>query len=66
VPPVATPPDAQEALLTLLAGAPALAVSLVGWWLNRRDLKEQVKALREDNARLLDALNLAATGKVRP
>lgn len=57
---------AADAVLALVSGAPALAVAILGWWLNRRDLKEQVKTLREENARLLDALSLTTTGRLRP
>jgi hypothetical protein len=49
----------QEALLALAAALPAVGVALVGWWWSRRDDRATIRALRDENARLLEALHLA-------
>ena len=53
------PDAAARWLAEALAAVPALAIALLGWYWARRDDKETIKALREENARLLDALERA-------
>jgi hypothetical protein len=66
--PLAPLPPVQDALVAqvvvaLAGGAPALALALWGWWLERRGDRAQIKALQEDNAKLLVALTLALNGR---
>jgi hypothetical protein len=46
-------------LAALLGGAPALALALWGWWLERRRDRETIAQLREEVVRLMMALELA-------
>jgi hypothetical protein len=49
VPPL---PDAAAAI----AAAPALLVALLGWGLHIRSCRETLRALREENTRLIETL----------
>lgn len=60
------PQTVNDLVVALVSGAPALAIAVGGYLLHRRDCKEVVSALREDNARLLEALKLALDGRPRP
>lgn len=52
----------MEILTAVFTGVPALAVVLLGWLINRRDLKEEIISLREQNLKLTDALHLSLYG----
>lgn len=54
-----------EILTAVFTGIPALAVVLLGWLINRRDLKEEIISLREQNSKLTDALHLSLYGHHR-
>lgn len=51
-----------EVLTAVFTGIPALAVVLLGWLINRRDLKEEITSLREANKSLTEALHLSLYG----
>ena len=53
-----------QLLLTAITGVPALAVALVGWVIDRRDLQAQILHLREQNAKLAEALQVALLGRL--
>jgi hypothetical protein len=49
-------PTPTEAAAAALAAAPALLVALLGWGLHIRGCRETLRALREENRRLLETL----------
>lgn len=54
-----------EILTAVFTGVPALAVVLLGWLINRKDLQDEITHLREQNLKLTDALHLAMYGHGR-
>lgn len=51
-----------EVLTAVFTGVPALAVVILGWLVNRKDLQSEIAHLREQNLKLTDALHLALYG----
>lgn len=54
MPPPPLPPT--DAVAAALAAAPALLVALLGWGLHIRSCRETLRALREENTRLIETL----------
>jgi hypothetical protein len=50
------PPPPADAVAAALAAAPALLVALLGWALHLRSCRETLRALREENTRLIETL----------
>ncbi len=46
----------SDAATAALAAAPALLVALLGWGLHIRSCRETLRALREENTRLIETL----------
>ena len=55
----------SEILAALVSGIPALAVAVIAWAVNRKDLQNEITHLREQNLKLTDALHLAMYGHGR-
>lgn len=55
----------SEILAALVSGIPALAVAVIGWAVNRKDLQAEIAHLREANLKLTDALHLSMYGHAR-
>lgn len=51
-----------EILSAVFTGVPALAVVLLGWLINRKDLQSEITHLREQNLKLTEALHLSLYG----
>ena len=49
-------PPLPDAVAAALAAAPALLVALLGWGLHVRTCRETLRALREENQRLIETL----------
>lgn len=54
-----------EILTAVFTGVPALAVVILGWLVNRKDLQSEISHLREQNLKLTDALHLSMYGHAR-
>jgi len=50
------PVSTADAWAAALASAPALLVALLGWGLHIRGCRETMRALREENRRLIETL----------
>lgn len=48
-----------EVVTAVFTGVPALAVVLLGWLINRKDLQTEIAHLREQNLKLTEALHLS-------
>ena len=55
----------SEILAALVSGIPALAVAVIAWAVNRKDLQAEIAHLREQNVKLTDALHLSLYGHAR-
>jgi hypothetical protein len=49
-------PPLPDAAAAAIASAPALLVALLGWALHIRGCRETMRALREENRRLIETL----------
>ena len=54
-----------EVLTAVFTGVPALAVVILGWLVNRKDLQSEIAHLREQTLKLTDALHLSRYGHAR-
>ena len=66
------PPEAQavftaviDNIVALATSGSALLIALIGWFVQRRDDKDRIKHLEEQNMALTEALRLAV-GAYRP
>jgi hypothetical protein len=50
------PPTPSDTVAAALAATPALLVALLGWGLHIRSCRETLRALREENRRLIETL----------
>lgn len=55
----------SEIVAALVTGVPALAVAVIGWAVNRKDLQAEIAHLREANLKLTEALHLSLYGHHR-